>query len=228
MPQRFAVIGLGRYGSRFAVNVARAGAEVIAIDRDRDIVEEMRDRVTLAVALDSTDERALRIQGVDKVDVAVVAIGQDFEANALTTSLLKQINVKRVISRAANRTQASILSRIGADIVVNPEDEAADRWAHRLLAPHLIEHIELAAGYGLVQMATPSTWVNRTLQELDVRRKHHVNIVAIKRRVAVALETGEEGFEELVVDLPMPTSRLRSDDILVIAGRDEDLEDLPH
>ena len=141
--ERFVVIGLGRYGSRLAVNLARAGAEVIAIDRNREVVEEMRDRVTLAVAMDSTDEQALRLQGVDKVGVAVVAIGHDFEANALTTVLLKHIGVKRVISRAGNPMQVRILSRIGADSVVNPEDETADRWSHKLLAPYLIDHIEL-------------------------------------------------------------------------------------
>lgn len=227
MAERFAVIGLGRFGRRIAVNLARSGAEVIAIDRDREIVEDLRDRVTLAVALDATDESALKLQGVDRIDVGVVAIGHDFEANALTVVTLKALGVKRVISRAANRTQARILGRIGADSVVNPEDETADRWAHKLMAPFLVDHIELAEGYGLVQLATPRPWVKKTLAELDIRRTYNVNIVAIKRRVSTAAESGEETFEELVVDLPLPTSRLTADDILVIAGRDEDLEDLP-
>ncbi|MCL4198154.1 MAG: TrkA family potassium uptake protein [Phycisphaerales bacterium] len=225
--ERFVVIGLGRYGSRLAVNLARAGAEVIAIDRNREVVEEIRDRVTLAVAMDSTDEQALRLQGVDKVGVAVVAIGHDFEANALTTVILKHIGVKRVISRAGNPMQVRILSRIGADSVVNPEDETADRWSHKLLAPYLIDHIELAAGYGLVQIPTPRLWVNKTLAELEIRRTYSVNIVAIKRRVLTSTETGQEEYDEMVMDTPMPTSRLNGDDILIIAGRDEDLEDLP-
>ncbi|MEO1129681.1 MAG: NAD(P)-binding protein, partial [Planctomycetota bacterium] len=86
--ERFAVIGLGRFGTRLAKNLAASGAEVIAIDRDRLIVEELRDQVTLAIALDATDEQALRIQGVDQVDCAIVGIGNNFEANALTTVLL--------------------------------------------------------------------------------------------------------------------------------------------
>ena len=122
---RFAVIGLGRFGSRLASNLAAAGAEVIAIDRSRQIVEDLRDKVTLAIALDATDEQALRIQGVDQVDCAVVGIGQDFEANALTTALLKSLGVARVVSRAGNQMQAEILTRIGADGVVKPEDESA-------------------------------------------------------------------------------------------------------
>lgn len=225
--ERFAVIGLGRFGSRLAKNLSAAGAEVIAIDRDRAIVEDLRDQVTLAIAMDSTDEQALKMQGIDQVDCAVVGIGHNFEANALTTVLLKALRVKRVISRSGNDMQAQILRRIGADSVVSPEDEAADRWAGRLLTPFLIDHVELAEGYALVQMRTPEAWQGRTLQELDLRRKHNVTVVAIKRRVQTTTQTGEEAFEERVLDLPLPTSRLGRDDTIVLAGFDADLEKLP-
>lgn len=225
--ERFAVIGLGRFGRRLAKNLAAAGAEVIAIDRDRLIVEELRDQVTLAIALDATDEQALRIQGVDQVDCAIVGIGTNFEANALTTALLKSMRVQRVISRAGNDMQAQILSRIGADAVVKPEDEAADRWGHRLLAPFMIDHIELGEQYALVQMAAPLAWEGKTLAELDLRKRHNVTVVAIKRRVPTSGPTGVDTFEERVVDVPMPSSRLGHDDTLVIAGFDRDLERLP-
>lgn len=229
MSTRFAVIGLGRYGSRFAVNLARAGAEVMAIDRDRDIVESLRDRVTLAVAMDATDESVLRSQGVDQMDAAIVCIGHNFEANALATVVLKHIGVKSVISRAANRIQARILTRIGADAVVNPEDEAADRWSHRLLAPHMIDHIELAGGYGLIQMKTPKSWVDKTLAELEIRPTYNVNIVVVKRHVASTEDGGsDEEYADVQVEVPMPNTKLAADDILVIAGADDDLEDLPH
>jgi trk system potassium uptake protein len=224
---RFVVIGLGRFGSRLAKNLAAEGAEVIAIDRDRTLVEELRDQVTLAIALDATDEQALRIHGVEQVDCAIVGIGHNFEANALATVLLKSLRIERVISRAGNEMQARILSRIGADGVVKPEDEAADRWAHRLLAPFMIDHVELGAGYALVQIAVPAEWRGKTLAELDLRRRHNVTVVAIKRGVEVASPTGAEGFEERVVDVPMPSSRLGSDDTLILAGFDRDLERLP-
>ncbi|HET6429548.1 MAG TPA: TrkA family potassium uptake protein, partial [Phycisphaerae bacterium] len=125
----FAVIGLGRFGYRLSTLLAEGGAEVIAIDSRRDLVESIRDRVTVAVCLDTTDEEALRAQGVDRVNVAVVGIGDDFEANALATVILKQIGVPRVISRATTTIRAQILSRIGADDVVNPERESAERWS---------------------------------------------------------------------------------------------------
>jgi trk system potassium uptake protein len=224
---RFAVIGLGRFGSRLARNLAAEGAEVIAIDRDRRIVEELRDQVTLAIALDATDEQALRIQGVDQVDCAIVGIGHNFEANALATVLLKSLRIERVISRAGNDMQARILSRIGADAVVKPEDEAADRWSHRLLAPFMIDHVELGEGYALVQIGAPGEWQNKTLSELDLRKRYNVTVVAIKRRIESSTESGAEGIEERVVDLPMPASRLGEDDVLILAGFDSDLERLP-
>ncbi|MBL0922186.1 MAG: TrkA family potassium uptake protein [Phycisphaerales bacterium] len=238
---RFAVIGLGRFGSRLAQNLAAAGAEVIAIDHSRQIVEELRDKVTLAIALDATDEQALRLQGIDQVDCAVVGIGNNFEANALATVLLRSIGVKRIISRAGNQMQAQILQRIGADGVVRPEDEAADRWSHRLLAPFTIDHIELAESYAIIQMPTPGAWVGKTLAELDMRRKHQVTLVAIKRLAgAEAPRTGAPGLPagaaigpsdqdllERIVEAPLPTSRLRDTDILVIAGFDQDIEKLP-
>ncbi|MEM9082604.1 MAG: TrkA family potassium uptake protein [Planctomycetota bacterium] len=224
---RFAVIGLGRFGSRLAKNLASAGAEVIAIDRNRSVVEELRDQVTLAIALDATDEQALRVQGVDQVGTAIVGIGHNFEAAALTTVLLKSLRVERVITRAGNAMQARILSRIGADGVVSPEDESADRWSHRLLTPFTIDHVELGEGYALVQIAVPSAWTEKTLAELDLRKQHQVTVVAIKRQIETASPSGADTFDEIVVDVPLPTSRLGRDDTLVLAGFDRDLEKLP-
>src|SRR6056297_2976590 len=129
--ERYAVIGLGRFGFRLAELLTQAGAEVIAIDRRRDLVDAIRDRVGLAVALDSTDEEALRTQGIDKVDVAVVGIGTDFEANVLSVVTLKQLGLQRVIARATTPIRAKILSRVGADDIVNPENESAERWSNR-------------------------------------------------------------------------------------------------
>lgn len=222
---RFAVIGLGRFGSRLASNLAAAGAEVIAIDRTRQIVEDLRDKVTLAIALDATDEQALKIQGIDQVDCAVVGIGNDFEANALTTALLKSIGVERVVSRAGNEMQAQILTRIGADGVVRPEDESAERWTHRLLAPTTIDHIELGDGYALVQRTPPTAWVGKALSELDLRKEHRITVVAIRR--ASPTSNGRDARPERTVETPMPGSRLAATDILVIAGFDRDLEKLP-
>jgi trk system potassium uptake protein TrkA len=224
--ERFAIIGLGRFGMRLAKLLADAGAEIVAVDRNRELVDEVRDRVALAVALDCTDEDALRSQGIDKVDVAIVGIGTNFEDSALATALLKQMGVPRVISRAATHVRGQILSRIGADDVVNPEEESAERWRNRLLAPAVIERIEVAEGYSIVQIAAPESFHSKTLGELDVRKNYQVNVVAIRRTVEESKE-GIKKTRQVVISVPMADTVIEPDDVLILVGSDEAMQDFP-
>lgn len=220
--QNFAVIGLGRFGSRLAASLAQAGHDVIAIDQNPEIVQDMRDRVTLAVSLDATDEDALRAQGVDKVDAAVVGIGHDFEATTLATVVLKQMGVPRVIARASSQVLARILARVGADEVVNPEDEAADRWASRLVNPQFLNQIEFHEGHSIVEVRAPGEWVGQTLVQLDVRAKYKLHVVALRRAADLGPKAGQ-----VRIEMPSPQDPLRAGDVLILMGKDEDLARLP-
>ena len=225
--ERFAVIGLGRFGMRLATLLGQAGAEVIAVDRRREIIEQVRDEVALAVCLDSTDENALKAQGIDKVDVAIVGIGTSFEDNMLVTAILKQLGVPRVISRATTAMRAKILARIGADDIVNPERESADRWRSRLLAPSIMERIELAEGFSLTQLAAPQSFFGKTLQQLDVRKKYNVNIVAIRRTVTENDAEGIRRTRQVVISVPMADTDIETGDILLLIGSNEAMESFP-
>jgi len=220
--QTFAIIGLGRFGSRLAATLAASGHEVIAIDLDTQIVEDIRDKVTLAIAMDATDEQSLRAQGINKVDTAIVGIGDNFEATTLSTVILKQMGIKRVIARAASQVAARILARIGADEVVNPEDESADRWAHRLLNPQYVNQIEFHEGYSIVEVRCPKAWQGQSLAQLDLRKKHRLHVVAVRRPA----EPDSSGTGQRI-ELPNAQEPLRSDDILVLMGKDEHLSRLP-
>jgi len=226
--ERFAVIGLGRFGQRLSALLAEAGAEVIAVDRDKDLVDGIRDTVTLAVCLDSTDEDALQAQGIHKVDVAIVGIGSSFEANLLTTVALKQLGVPRVISRATTETRGRILLQIGADDTANPELESAARWRSRLMAPAIIERHDLGEGYSLTQLAAPEVFFNKTLEELDVRKKHRITVAAIRRPAGSEQEGAENRQHTLLIKVPMPESKIRPGDILLVIGSDEAVEALAH
>ncbi len=129
---RFAVIGLGRFGKKLAIALAMSGAEVIAIDKNRDEIELIRDQVSHSVRLDSTDEEALKAQGVDKVDVVIVSIGQGtgkgFESAVLTVVNLKQLGVKNIYTRAEDLIAGEVFAKIGATEVIYPEIESAQRW----------------------------------------------------------------------------------------------------
>jgi len=214
-----AVLGLGRFGQRMAMQLTRGGEEVIACDLDRDVVEQIADHVAQAVTLDVTDEAAMRSRGIHRVRIAVIAIGEDFEASVLATVILRQMEVPRVIARARSRTTAEVLRRVGAHDVVLPEDEAADRWANRVLGPRVLNQIEFHEGYSIVEFQTPKPWIDKTLIELDVRKRHDVHIVAVKRPDPATPSRTK------VAALP-PTEALREEDVLIVMGEDERIRDL--
>ncbi|NLE29514.1 MAG: TrkA family potassium uptake protein [Phycisphaerae bacterium] len=223
MPEQIAVIGLGRFGLKLAQALSAANAEVIAIDTSRQIIEAVRDQVALAVRMDATEEETLLAQGIDNVDAAVVAIGTDFEANALTTSTLKAIGVKRVISRAGSEIRGKILRRIGADDIVFPEHESAMRWVHRLMLPQLFESIELGEGQSLVQLPAPKMFIDKTLRDLNLRQKYKINVVAIRRPAA------EKGgvVERYEVVIPLPDTMVTAGDVLWIIASNEAISGIP-
>jgi len=225
--KRFAVIGLGKFGKKLALALSMSGAEVVAIDKDREIIEDIRDQVGHAVRLDSTDADALRAQGVDKVDVAIVGMGQSghsFEAAILTVVNLKQLGVPQIYARAENLTGGQVFSAVGATEVIYPEIETAQRWAYKLIAPHIEEKIDFAPGYSLASVKAPASFHSKTVRDLDLRQKYNINLVAIRR----GDQAGDQGDEkDNIINVPMPDTIVYTDDILMVTGTDIDLARLP-
>jgi trk/ktr system potassium uptake protein len=221
---RIAVIGLGRFGSQLAQQLAKSGAEVIAIDKDSKLVEQLANEVAVAVRLDSTDEQALREQGIDKVDVAVVGIGNNFEANVLTTVTLKSLGVKFICARAEEETHGKILRRVGADEVIFPEDESAQRWSFRLLAPQIGEKMELAPGFSLARYTAPDSFAGKSLIDLQLRKKYRVNLIGLRSQGEI---TDKEKKSKKLIQIPQPDTVIQQGDILWLVGTDEDLANLP-
>ncbi len=225
--RRFAVIGLGRFGKKLAIALAMSGAEVIAIDKNRDEIEMITDQVSHAVRLDSTDEGALKAQGVDKVDVAIVGIGQStggFEAAILTVVNLRQLGVKQIYARAEDLIAGEVFSKVGATEVIYPEIESAQRWAYKLIAPQIGEKIDFAEGYSLARIKAPPSFDGRTVMDLQLRQKYNVNLVLIRRGENAQQIKGEKGK---IINVPMPSTVIYEDDILMVAGSDADLAKLP-
>ena len=225
--KRFAVIGLGRFGQKLAIALAMSGAEVIAIDKDRDQIELLADQVSHAVRLDSTDEEALKAQGVDKVDVAIIGIGQNtggFEAAILTVVNLRQMGIKQIYARAEDLIAGEVFSKVGATEVIYPEIESAQRWAYKLIAPQIGEKIDFAEGYSLARIKAPPSFDGRTVMDLQLRQKYNVNLVLIKRGENAKKLKGEKGK---IINVPMPSTVIYEDDIMMVAGSDVDLAKLP-
>jgi trk system potassium uptake protein TrkA len=225
--RRFAVIGLGRFGKKLAIALAMSGAEVIAIDKNRDEIELIKDQVSHAVRLDSTDEEALKSQGVDKVDVAIIGIGQGaggFESAILTVVNLRQMGIKQIYARAEDLIAGEVFSKVGATEVIYPEIESAERWAFKLIAPQIGEKIDFAEGYSLARIKAPASFNGRTVMDLQLRQKHNVNLVLIKRGENSKQTKAEKGK---IINVPMPSTVIYQDDILMVAGSDADLAKLP-
>ncbi len=224
--QKFAVIGLGRFGAGLARALSAAGAEVIAIDRHAKPVESLRDLVTLAVKLDSTDEEAMRSQGVAEVDAAIVGIGEDFEASAVTVAVLKGFGVPYIVARAENAIQARILRSIGAHEIASPEEESAVRWGHRLQLPVLGQYVELGEGYSLISLPVPVAFVGKTLIELKLRSAFGVNLIAIERTAGGADADLEQKARRTTI-VPSATTTINDGDVLVLVGADDAFKALP-
>lgn len=211
--KQFAVIGLGRFGSSVATALARMGCQVLAIDSDAEKVEAIMDEVTHAIQADARDEEALKAAGIRNVDVAIVAIGENVEANILVTLIVKELGVKCVVAKALNDLHAKVLAKIGADKIVFPERDMGVRVARTLAAGNVLEHIDLSPDYSIVEIAASRRLAGKTLGQLNLRAKHGVMVVAIKRGDNIVVAPGAEDV-------------VREGDILVLIGPTKVLERL--
>ncbi|MBP7634709.1 TrkA family potassium uptake protein [Candidatus Ozemobacteraceae bacterium] len=218
---QYAVLGLGRFGSKLATSLFSRGGEVLAVDSDSDAVERIKDHVSHVAIADVTDELALRSLGLQDMDVAVVAIGEMIETSILATALLKRLGVRRILSRAVNKSQAQILTEVGATEVFSLEDQMGEQIASRLIAPHILESITLSSGHSLVEILPLKSFIGKTLKELNLRAKAGINVIAIKRKVPSINERGENTIKVVLNDLPSPDEKITDDDILVVVGQDE-------
>ena len=221
-----AVIGLGTFGAKCAVRLFEKGADVIAIDKDEVLVDRIKDRVTHAVALDVTDERSLRTVNISDVDVAVVAIGENIEMSIMAVAMLRKLGVGRVIARATNPIHVHVLDEIGASEVVQVEEEMGEIIASRIIAPHVLQRYNFAAGYSLVEIKLGKKYTGKTLVETRIRQNYNLNIVAIIKRIPTIDQMGKTNFRVEINDAPVPMDVLGEDDVVVLVGSEAGLNKL--
>lgn len=201
----FAVIGLGRFGASVALTLMQNGHTVLGIDGNADIVQRLADQITQTVALDASDENALRAVGIQAFETVIVSIGSNFEANLLTTAALKTIGVKHVICKALTERQRDILLKIGADRVILPEYEAGRRLAEELTVPGMLDHIMLGKEHCVSEMQVPSSLVGRSLAEANLRQRYGLTLLAVKHG-------------ERLTPLPNSAHTFTAEDLLVLVG----------
>lgn len=175
------LIGLGRFGRHIAEELNKLGHEVMAVDENEDRVNAVLSIVTNAQIGDSTNAEFLEALGVRNFDVCIVAISGNFQSSLETTSLLKELGAKMVVSRAERDVQAKFLLRNGADEVVYPEKQVAIWTAIRYSSDNISDYIALGDDHAIFEVSVPEGWVGKTIGQLDVRKRHHINILAIKQ-----------------------------------------------
>ncbi len=206
--QEFVIIGLGRFGMSLALRLEELGHSVMVIDEDPVLVQSIADSVSHAATLDATNEEALRIAGVPDFDTVVVAIGADFEANLLTTASLRNLGINHIICKAQTNRQRDILLRIGANKVITPEQNSAQRLAEEMSTPAMLDRIPLGPGYSLAEIMLPKSLANRSLAQCNLRQQYQVTVLLVKR-----------GHDLIIA--PEPDMIFHLDDVLVVLGSDD-------
>ena len=205
------LIGLGRFGRHIAMKLDEMRHQVMAVDKNEDRVNAVLPFVTNAQIGDSTNEEFMESLGVNNFDVCIVAIGNDFQSSLETTSLLKELGAKTVVSRAARDVHAKFLIRNGADEIVYPEKQLAAWTAIRYTADHILDYIELDSNHAIFEIAVPKKWVGKSVMEADARKNHGINIMAIKRNGKM-----DPNFTPQTVFMP--------EDTILVLGKTKDIQ----
>ena len=184
----YAVFGLGRYGIAVARELVSSGAEVIAVDMDERIVNAAADELPVCKCADITDPEVIRQLGIANVDVVIVAMANNLEASVLAVTLCKEIGVKTVIAKSANEMHQKILTRVGADKVVFPENESGIRLAKNLLSSGFVDMVSLAKNVSMIELDVRKEWLGKNLIELNLRKKYSINVVAVRRGDTVSVD----------------------------------------
>ncbi|MBS4537990.1 TrkA family potassium uptake protein [Clostridium sp. D2Q-11] len=211
--KQFVVIGCGRFGTSVAETLYDLGYDVLAIDKSEEKVQEIADKVTHAVQADAIDENTLKTLGLRNFDVAVVTIGSDLQASIMATLIAKELGIKLVISKAQNELHAKVLEKTGADKVVFPERDMGSRVARNLVSSNILDYIEFAPDYSIVEITAIKEWEGKTLNELRLPTKYGINVIAIKHNKEINIS-------------PYANDVIDKNDVLIVIGHNKDLRNL--
>lgn len=204
------IIGMGRMGRHLAHKLQQLGNDVMIVDSNPALIESLADRFTDSSICDCTNEAVIRSLGVDNFDICFVTIGEDFQASLVVTSLLKKYGARKIIAKTNQDIQSDLLRIIGADEVIYPEVEVAEKLAVRCNANNIFDYIPMPGQYAIYEISILPQWAGKTVIEVDVRRKYQINIMAIKNG------------EEMNINVS-PDYRFREDDHIVVIGRSDEV-----
>jgi trk system potassium uptake protein TrkA len=210
---RVVVIGLGIFGFNIAKDLYENGMEVIAIDKNKEIIQKIRDFSTKAILAEGTDKEVMESIGIQQDDVVIISFGEDLAASTLVTLHLKEMKVKTIIVKAPNEDHKHVLEKVGATEVIIPEREMADKVAKSLISPNVLDYIPLSEDYTVCEMVPPASFMGKTIGELHLRTKHHIEVIAVR-----------EMLPERLSMVPRADFVVKDSDVLVVIGREKDIQ----
>jgi trk system potassium uptake protein TrkA len=210
--KRVVVIGLGIFGTQLARQLYEGGLEVVAIDKNRDVVQRIKDHSTKAVLADATDKEVLESIGIDAKDTVVISFGEDLSASTLLTLYLKEMKVKEIIVKVPNEDYKRILLKVGASEAIIPEREMANKVARSIISPNVLEYLPISEDYTIVELAPPTDFIGKSLADLDLRKKYALQVIAIRDVLTNKMQL-----------VPRASAIIKDSDVLVIIGKEEDI-----
>ncbi len=215
MQQRVVVIGLGIFGFNIVRELYESGFEVIAIDKNKEAVQRVRDCSTKAILADGTDKEIMEEIGIQEDDVVIISFGEDLAAATLITLHLKQMKVKTIIVKAPNEEHKLILEKVGATEVMIPEKEIAHKVAKSLISPNVIDYLPLSDDYMIFEMAPPNSFLGKTIAQLQLRSRYHIEVIAIRDIVSDKIQM-----------VPAADFVIKDGEVLVVVGKEKDIQQI--
>jgi trk system potassium uptake protein TrkA len=207
------VIGLGIFGFNIVKDLYENGFEVVAIDKDKEVVQKIRDYSTKAILADGTDKEVMESIGIQEDDVVIVSFGEDLAAATLLTLHLREMKVKRIIVKAPDEDHKHVLERVGATEVIIPEKEMADKVARSLISPNVLDYIPLSEDYTICELVPPSSFMGKAIGELHLRTQYHIEVIAVR-----------EVLPERIRMVPRADFVIKDSDVMVVIGKGEDIQ----
>lgn len=223
---KYIVIGLGTFGSSISEKLAEMGNEVIGVDISMSKVDAIKEKITHAISLDATDPEAVKNLPLKDCDVVIVGIGEDKGANIMAAALMKQMHVKRLISRAVDPIQRTVLETMGIEEIIHPEKETADRWAQRLNMEGVVDSFELDSEYSIVETRIPKEYHEKTIKELNIKEEFDILILTTMNVSESKNELGARTEEAKVKGVARANTVLYKDEIMVLYGHTKDIRRL--
>lgn len=220
---KYIIVGLGNFGASLAQKLTENKNEVIAIDDNLEKVEYYKEKITHTIRMDATDENAVSGLPISNTDIVVIAIGEDQGANVMTTALFKNLHAKRIISRSINLLHEKVLTAIGVDDIVRPEQESAEKWSKKLSLQNLVDSFELGLNFSIIEAKVPNTFAGKSIREMHLRRKFNILVLTVIESKNKK-ETESFQLNEKIEGIADPDNVVNENDVLVLFGANKDLK----